>query len=268
MGAYMSALFQDIYTYKDPDAEILLIQMVDEHDLEVIEHEVALIEEMAPGKPFCLKAVKVNCWNQDLSPWQASPVFGSEGFGEGAAKTLAFLTEELIPQIGDGMDGICADSGAGRPGRTVCAGSGSGGAERSICTDVGAGRPGRTVYIGGYSLAGLFALWSVYQTDLFSGAAAASPSVWFPGFTDYMKRNPVRTKAVYLSLGDKEEKTRNQVMSQVGNAIRTAYDRLKENGCDCVLEWNKGNHFKDSDLRTAKAFAWLLNRERSGGDAI
>ncbi|MBQ3768541.1 MAG: hypothetical protein II866_06035 [Prevotella sp.] len=32
----------------------------------------------------------------------------------------------------------------------------------------------------GYSLAGLFALWSGYQTDVFSSIVGASPSVWFP----------------------------------------------------------------------------------------
>jgi predicted alpha/beta superfamily hydrolase len=119
------------------------------------------------------------------------------------------------------------------------------------------------VFLGGYSLAGLFALWAGYQTDSFRGIAAASPSVWFPGFTEYMKENELRADAVYLSLGDREEKTRNPVMARVGDAIRETYDHLRKTGTDCVLEWNKGNHFKDADLRTAKAFAWLMNREET-----
>ena len=85
----------------------------------------------------------------------------------------------------------------------------------------------KTYYIGGYSLAGLFALWAVHQTDLFAGAAAASPSVWFPGFLDYMKEHEIRTKDVYLSLGDREEKTRNPVMSQVGSCIRLAPEKAR-----------------------------------------
>ena len=116
----------------------------------------------------------------------------------------------------------------------------------------------KTYYIGGYSLAGLFALWAVYQTDLFAGAAAASPSVWFPGFLDYMKEHEIRTKNVYLSLGDREAKSRNPVMAQVGSCIRSAHTLLEERGLRCTLEWNKGNHFKDPDLRTAKAFAWVM----------
>ena len=120
----------------------------------------------------------------------------------------------------------------------------------------------KTYYIGGYSLAGLFALWAAYQTDLFQGVAAASPSVWFPGFTEYMKEHDIRSRHVYLSLGDKEEKARNPVMATVGDRIRTAHELLVKRQVDCVLEWNEGNHFRDTDLRTARAFIWVINRMR------
>lgn len=121
------------------------------------------------------------------------------------------------------------------------------------------GDNGKTYYIGGYSLAGLFALWAAYQTDAFNGVAAASPSVWFPDFVQYMKENEIKTDTVYLSLGDKEEKTRNPVMATVGDRIRETHELLKRHGVNCALEWNEGNHFKNADLRTAKAFAWVLN---------
>lgn len=117
----------------------------------------------------------------------------------------------------------------------------------------------RTYYIGGYSLAGLFALWAAYQTDVFKGVAAASPSVWFPGFTEYMKKNEIKTDTVYLSLGDREEKARNTIMATVGDRIREAQVLLEKRGVNCILEWNEGNHFKDADLRTARAFAWVLD---------
>ena len=116
----------------------------------------------------------------------------------------------------------------------------------------------RQYYIGGYSLAGLFALWSACQTDVFRGAAAASPSVWFPGFAGYVKAHGVQCARVYLSLGDREELTRNPVMATVGARIRALHAFLSAQGTDCVLEWNPGNHFKDPDLRTARAFARLL----------
>ena len=205
------------YTFGDPSASNILVQMVDDHDLSEIECEVAAIRELA-GADFCLIALKVDSWNRNLSPWKAPAVFGNEGFGDGAQETLKAVLEELGPVRDD----------------------------KRYC-------------IGGYSLAGLFALWSVYRTGIFAGAAAASPSVWFPGFIDYMKKNDIRTKAVYLSLGDREEKTRNQVMSKVGDRIRDAYELLRGAGVRCSLEWNEGNHFREPDRRTAKAFAWVLN---------
>ena len=222
-----------VFTYGNPEAETWLVQMVDDHDLEVIESEVSHIRELTGGQDFCLKAVKVNSWNHDLSPWPAPKVFGNEGFGDGAEKTLAYLLKNIIP------------------GRR----------ETDRETDRQAAQ---RVLIGGYSLAGLFALWAGFQTDRFDGIAAASPSVWFPHFTEYMQEHALHADAVYLSLGDKEEKTRNPVMSQVGSAIRKACTLLTDSGKECVLEWNEGNHFKDPDLRTAKAFAWLMNRKSAG----
>ncbi len=91
--------------------------------------------------------------------------------------------------------------------------------------------------------------------------AAASPSVWFPGFIEYVKKNEIHAGKVYLSLGDREEMTGNPVMSKVGDNIREIYGRYTEKGVNCCLEWNKGNHFKEPDLRTAKAFAWIINRK-------
>jgi hypothetical protein len=50
--------------------------------------------------------------------------------------------------------------------------------------------------------------------------AAASPSVWFPGFVDKAEREHIKTNKVYLSMGDKEKKTKNPVMATVGYSIR------------------------------------------------
>ena len=209
----------EIREYGRQDADTVLIQPVDEHDLEGMDREVARIREEA-GEDFRLLTFRVQSWNHDLSPWQAPAVWGEEGFGDGAADTL----REIL----------------------------------KVCTD-----RSKTYYIGGYSLAGLFALWAVYQTDAFAGAAAASPSVWFPGFTDWMKERRPECGTVYLSLGDREERTRNPVMATVGDHIRAAYALLQEQGVDCTLEWNSGNHFRDNDIRTAKAFAWLIRHRIS-----
>ena len=125
------------------------------------------------------------------------------------------------------------------------------------------GNPEKKYVIGGYSMGGLFALWACCQTDRFLGAAAVSPSVWFPGFTEYTASRRMLTDRVYLSLGDREEKTRNPAMSAVGSRIRDLYAQLCAQGISCRLEWNKGNHFTDPDRRTARGFAWILKELRS-----
>ena len=131
----------------------------------------------------------------------------------------------------------------------------------NYCTD-----SSKTYYLGGYSLAGLFSLWAAYQTDIFSGVAAVSPSMWFPGFDELMKKTEIRCRNIYLSLGNKEEKARNPVMATVGDKIRWAEEFLKGQGINCILEWNEGNHFRDSDLRTARGFAWIIDHSCPGNN--
>ena len=122
--------------------------------------------------------------------------------------------------------------------------------------------PDKKYYLGGYSLAGLFSLWAGYQVR-FAGVAAASPSMWFPGFMNFMQKSKPLTDNIYLSLGDKEEKTRNKVMATVGDCIRKGFWFLKEDGVHCTLEWNQGNHFHEAEIRMAKAFAWVINGKKS-----
>lgn len=136
------------------------------------------------------------------------------------------------------------------------------GAERTLAEILCYMNPPEKKYLlGGYSLAGLFSLWAAFRTNSFSGIAAVSPSVWFPNFIDYMREHEPQSDNIYLSLGDKEEKTKNPTMSQVGKAIRECYGILQEKNRLCTLEWNQGNHFKEPELRMAKGFTWLLSNE-------
>jgi len=114
---------------------------------------------------------------------------------------------------------------------------------------------GNRYCLGGYSLAGLFALWSGYQTDVFSSIVAASPSVWFPKWIEYADSHQMKANRVYLSLGDKEPKARNPVMVRVGESIERMHELLD---CEKAMEWNEGNHFKDNAIRTAKGLAWAI----------
>ncbi len=136
---------------------------------------------------------------------------------------------------------------------------GAGTTLEEIKNDVISCYPGREFIIGGYSLAGLFALWAAYQTDSFCGVASASPSVWYPDFLAYATGNDVKTDTIYLSLGDREAKTKNKIMQTVGYNIKSLHDQYDKIGIKTTLEWNEGNHFKDPEVRMAKGFAWVIN---------
>ena len=208
--------------YGEAHAEYLLLQMTGEHELQSMESEVAAIAQSAHH--FLFAAIPVKSWNNELSPWEAPAVWGKESFGGNAADTLRFLTEQVMPTLKQ---------------------------QYPLPENV-------KIILGGYSLAGLFALWASTQTALFSGVAAASPSVWFPGWMEFEQQHPIQAQHVYLSLGDKEEHTKNAVMAVVGDNIRALHRELAGRGKDCTLEWNSGGHFKDTDLRTARAFRWVM----------
>ena len=82
--------------YITDGAKYLLIQPVDEHDIEVLDNEVAEIKKNIE-KPFSLIAFKIEDWNNELSPWEAPPAFGNKSFGSGAKDTLEFIENRLIP---------------------------------------------------------------------------------------------------------------------------------------------------------------------------
>ena len=209
--------------YITDTAKYLLIQPVDEHDIEVLDNEVSEILKNT-DKQFSLIAFKIEDWNSELSPWEAPPAFGKKSFGSGATDTLEFIESRLIPTVKE---------------------------KYNLDNDI-------KFILGGYSLAGLFSLWSEKKSNIFSGIAAASPSVWFNGWEEFMDNNTPLSNTIYLSLGNTEEKTKNKVMSAVGDNIRKQEELLKNNNISTILEWNKGGHFSDSDLRVAKAFVWCI----------
>ena len=116
------------------------------------------------------------------------------------------------------------------------------------------------VYIAGYSLAGLFSLYSLYKTDLFDGAACCSGSLWYPGFVDFVKNNEFckPPKRMYMSLGDKESSVKNQVFASVEDKTREVFELYKEQGINVRFEMNHGNHMTDVNQRVVKGISDLL----------
>ena len=255
------------YLCGDPASERCVIKLAGEMEIDDLEYEYRQAVQLAGGRDFCLLAVLAGDWNDELSPWTAPAIFGDEAFGGHAQRTLDRLLTEVIPDFErryprrsaaeDGRERFAGtDGAAGADGAAGTDGAdGADGADR-ISLPPGEGK--RQYVIGGYSLAGLFALWAATRTDLFYGVIAASPSVWFPGWLSYAQEQPVRAQRVYLSLGDREERSRNQVLRTVGDCIRQQKSLLEGADCAVTLEWNRGNHFADNALRCAKGIGWML----------
>ena len=210
--------------FADPEPQVLLIQPSGEHEASALDNEVSHIK-MLTDTPFAFAAFSVTNWNSELSPWECPPVFGDEAFGNGAVQTLTYIEDILLSELARQL---------------------------SLNTEI-------PVILGGYSLAGLFTLWAGYTSDRFIALAGVSPSVWFPRWRDFIEDHQPFTQNVYLSLGRKEEKTRNKVMAAVGENICRQAEILESSGTNVALEWNDGNHFTEPDIRTAKGFAWCLN---------
>lgn len=114
--------------------------------------------------------------------------------------------------------------------------------------------------IAGYSLGGLFAVYSGYKTDIFSRIASASGSFWFPNFVGFAKENNISSNInkIYFSLGNKESKVRNKVVSTVEENTIELEKFYKDKGIKTIYEVNPGNHFTEGNLRMAKGIKWIL----------
>ena len=201
--------------------------------------------------------------NPEASTVLIEPIHVPEGMAEeaGMIRKLAGRDFRLLAVRVDWFQDLSPWSAPAVSGNT----SFGNGAEDTLKKILGlTGEPGKRYVLGGYSMGGLFALWAASRTDAFSAVAAASPSVWFPGFTEYLFSAGIRAGRVYLSLGDREEKTRNPAMATVGDRIREIHAWLQSQGIPCCLEWNKGNHFVDLEERMAKGFAWAMEGLKEG----
>ena len=183
------------------------------------------------GRLPVLVSVPVPDWNRDMSPWPQEKVFrdGSD-FAGGADVFLKQMTEAFIPDT---------------EARLIRAGQLSAHPRRILA---------------GYSLAGLFAAYAPFRTELFDCFASMSGSLWFDGFLQFAVENeyPKRPLKAYLSLGDKEKKTKNPRMSRVEACTEAFRDILIQKGIPVRSELNPGNHFVNVPERIAKGIKEVL----------
>ena len=174
-------------------------------------------------------------WNDDPSPWPCDAIVSdSEPFAGKAPDYLKRLCDTIVPA-----------------------------AERTLDA------PPVHRILAGYSLAGLFALWSSMQTDTFTQVASVSGSLWFPGLIDYAREHEdaLNLDALYLSLGKKETRTPNRMMRHVQENTQQIQELARKHGIACTFEFNPGNHFSQPDWRCAKGIAWLLRHKPESNSA-
>jgi predicted alpha/beta superfamily hydrolase len=178
--------------------------------------------------PFHLVTISKMKWDSDMSPWPSEPVVTqNDRFFGHAPAYLHWLLEQVVPYSEGKLQ-----------------------VSNSIS------------YIAGYSMAGLFALWSLYETDFFSGAVCASGSLWYPGFSDFALSHNFKRKSacVYMSLGDRESKVKNLELQKTETVFRTLYEHNLKKNVLSVFELNPGNHYQHIDARVAKGCQWILSK--------
>lgn len=213
----------DVFQSENPNRPVIYLNTYGR------EGEAVFRKASASGNlDFTLVAISGLNWEHDMAPWNIPPISSKDTPCTGGADAyLELLLNEILPQ-----------------------------AEKTVLgTPLWRG-------IAGYSLAGLFALYSIYRTDVFSRAASVSGSLWFPEFPAFVRSHtPKQTPdCIYFSLGDKEHKTRNpflQTVRQNTEEIETFYE---QQGVATTFQLNPGNHFQDAAGRTASGIRWILNR--------
>lgn len=263
---------------------VLFVQLSARHEAKGMDEEMRLLKSMC-SRGFVFVAVVLDDWTGALMPWEdeavtrkrmrrkgdnsnevkSEDVLGDRGNRGGAeVECGACGYGELKRGVSGDVEqrrGACGDA---EPKRGVC-----GDAEETLAYIEEVLLPWmRRAYgdmpcvLGGYSLGGLFALWAAYRTEIFDGICAVSPSLWIKGWDAYAEGRVACADAVYLSLGDKEERARNVRMAAVGDCVRRQASRLTRQFAEgkTVFEWNRGGHFDDEPGRMARGLAWTAER--------
>ena len=171
-------------------------------------------------------SIAIHDWQREMSPWYA-PALSKDGeaFSGGADAYLESLLTAILPWVTERIHGKASFIG-----------------------------------IDGYSLAGLFALYALYKTDVVTRVAAMSGSFWFPRFKEFCKENTMKIlpEKLYLSIGDQESKTRHPILKTMQENTEELLEYFRSLGIPCKYELNPGNHFQDVNLRCAKGILELL----------
>ncbi len=163
---------------------------------------------------FNLAVINDINWDDEMTPWPIPPIsLGDTPCTGGADIYLKKLTDEILPQIIGSLP-----------------------------------YPPTYLALSGYSLAGLFAVYAGFETDLFSRIISASGSLWYPDFLPFVQNNHMsnNVSSIYFSLGDKESHTKNKYLAPVEDNTRYLAKYFSNQGIKTTFILNKGNHYQNS----------------------
>lgn len=211
--------------YNNYEVPVVILNSYDEDGKAIWNRSKEIVK-----KEFILVSITNIKWNDELTPWKAKSIFkGEDDFTGNADKYIEELSYKIIPQLTDIIN-----------------------TNMNVSPEY--------FVLGGYSLAGLFAIYTSYKTKTFKRVFSASGSMWYPGFLEYIKENSIKgvPSKMYFSLGNKEAKTRNKIMSTVESNTRDIVKIYKEKGIEVIYFENEGNHFQNIVERIVKAIKWTI----------
>ena len=192
--------------------------------LTIEQKRVDIYPSAKPGSPV----IYLNTFSNAMTPWYMGPISKHDTPCTGGADDyLKLLLDEIMPEAEALLPGAPAWRG-----------------------------------LAGYSLAGLFALYALYQTDVFARAASMSGSFWFEGIMEYVCSHEMKRKpdCLYFSLGDKESSTDNPILNVVQQNTQEIETLCHGKGIETTFVLNSGSHYQACNKRTAAGIHWILNR--------
>ena len=218
----INIFYNDAYGFPVP---VVVLNTYNDDGLDIWNKTIELT-----NKNFVLVTISNLDWNSEMTPWHIDKIFKNESDYEGYADSyLDSLINNIIPSISVELE------------------------KNNIKVD--------KYIIGGYSLAGLFAIYSLYKTNIFTSAFSCSGSLWYPGFIEYATCNDLKIipDKLYFSLGNKESKTRNELMSKVEENTKYLEKYYKSKNIKTIYFENEGNHFNNVSLRIARGISWIID---------
>ena len=185
------------------------------------EADMTWLEEVVQKYPVNIVAISGMKWNDDLTPWKAPALNPKEEDFKGKAKNfLSSLLSDLFINT-----------------------------EQSLRLN----HPKR--HLIGISLSGLFSLWASIETNKFNSVASISGSLWYDGFVEWFKEQELHADRYFLSLGNKEVKSKNERLASVESYTEATLQIIRDKNKEITFITDEGNHFEFFRERIEKAIS-------------